>query len=374
MFLIITCTILMVMGFLAASPKQYVLETADGEYCCILQKRNAVYLVAVPVIVSTLRYGFIDTYAYKEMYRLSAGNWSYIFTGAGWGIETGWLFVNYCLNCISSSPKLILFLTALIINAAYMEAAQRYSEDACISFFLFFCLMYLDTNNGMRQMTAAAIVILAFPLLENRKYIPFILCVLAAYQMHNSAIVWLIIAAAVIGRPFNIRTFGALALAIAFLFMPDVITGLISDALSDSQYNYYLDMKGGMRLARALVTGVVPGIFTIVYYIRQKREGYEFEYSESLLINLTIINTMFILMGTYMQYWNRFAFYTFFAPIVLMPKLTRKVFGDEGYYCGIKTIMILLYFAYFSYNIYSNSGAPGAGSDALQKFYIEWWC
>ena len=373
MLLISICTILMLIGFLAASNRQYVIQLDNGEMRRRLQKTNAIFLAGVLIVVSTLRYGFVDTYAYKIMYTTARNNWNYIFTGADWGIETGWLFLNYILNYVSKSPKLILFLSALVINLAYVKSVQRYSEDACLSFFLYFCLIYLDTNNGLRQMVAAAIVMLALPLLERKKYLPFAFWILVAYQMHNSAIVWFVIALAVVGEPFNIRTKAALGIGILFLFTPGTVTGLIDTALEDSQYNYYLDMRGGMRFARALVTGIVPGIFSYLFYRKRKKLG-TLVSQDALIFNLTIINTIFVLMGTYMQYWNRFSFYTFFAMVSIMPRAVREVVGDDTYHRIVRPVMLLLYFAYFCYNIFANSGLPGASSNSLQQFYIEWWC
>lgn len=375
MRLIIFCTILMILGFIYASPRQKVLELENGERRRLLRKSSAIYLAAVLVIISTLRYGFVDTYAYKHMYEAVRNNYDYIYTGAGWNVEIGWLFLNYVLNFISRSPKLMLFLSALIINVAFMKSAQRYSEDACLSFFLYFCLLYLDTNNGVRQMVSAAIVILAIPVLLRKKYLLFLLLVLIAFQLHNSAIVWIIIMVAAVGKPLNIRTLLALALGVLFLFIPGAVTGLINDTLEFGHYNGYLEWQGGMKLARALVTGILPGGLSVYYYFMKKREGYDFNPAESMMLNLVVINTMFVLMGTYMQVWNRFAFYTFFAMIAMIPKLVREVFGNGTYYKGrLRTIMIALYFLYFCYNLYTNSGLPGAGSDSLQKFYIEWWC
>ncbi|MCR5149608.1 MAG: EpsG family protein, partial [Clostridiales bacterium] len=269
----------------------------------------------------------------------------------------------------------MLFLSALVINLAYMKSARRYSSDPVLSFFLFFCLMYMDTNNGLRQMVAAAIVILAFPLLEKRRYFLFALFVAAAYQLHNTAAIWVLIAIAVVGKPMNIRTKFALLLGLVFLLVPGLVTGFLDSVTVDNQYNSYLDLKGGMRIARALVSGIIPGALAVIFYYKSKRNGVVLDRSDSMMLNIVIINTMFVLMGTYMQYWNRFAFYTMFSTYIMIPKLAEGVFGEYSFYRGgIRMGMTILYFLYFCYNIYANSGLPGASSDSLHNFYIEWWC
>lgn len=374
MRLILLCACFTMLILLYGTSRQYYEELDNGVYRCQVSKTITRAFLSVLVITSTLRYGFIDTYAYKEMYILARNNYEYIFTGAGWGIETGWLWLMYVLNFISRSPKLMLFLSALLVCGAYVKVIRRYAEQVLFSLLLFFCLVYMDTNNGIRQMCAAALLILGFPALERKKYLTYALFALAAYQLHNSAIVTALIAVTAIGKPLNIKTLGALLLGVVFLFIPGVVTGFLDTALESSQYNYYLAMRGGMGIARALVTGIVPIGLTLIYSYKIKRHGFNVSYAEGILINITIINGMFVMMGTYMQYWNRFAFYTFFAPIVMVPKMARVVFGNEAYYKSIKKIMILLYLMYFAYNVFMNSGLPGSSSDSLEKFYIEWWC
>ena len=374
MQLISVCACFTMLILLYGTSRQYYVEIDGGEYRLQAPKSITSAFLAVLVITSTLRYGFIDTYAYKEMYILARNNYDYIFTGAGWGIETGWLWLMYVLNYISRSPKLMLFLSALLVCGAYVKVIRRYSEQVLFSLLLFFCLIYMDTNNGIRQMCASAILILGFPALEKKKYLTNAICALAAYQLHNSAAVIAIVALTAIGRPLNIKTLGALLLGIVFLFMPGEITGFLDTTLESNQYNYYLVMRGGMGIPRALVTGIIPIGLSLLYIHKVKHRSIAVSYAEGMLINMTVINGMFVMMGTYMQYWNRFAFYTFFAPIVMVPKMARIVFGDENYFRAMKRIMIVLYLAYFAFNVFMNSGLPGASSDALQQFYIEWWC
>ncbi len=91
------------------------------------------------MFVSTMRYGFIDTYAYKYLYQEVRFNPTFITKGL-WHIEAGWLYVMYFLNFISASPKLMLFLSALVIVGAYVKIIKDYSADVIVSLFLFFCL------------------------------------------------------------------------------------------------------------------------------------------------------------------------------------------------------------------------------------------
>ena len=326
-----------------------------------------VFFATLLIMVSTLRYGFIDTYAYKIMYESARGDLRYV-NSAPWGVEAGWLYFCYYLNFITDNTKLILFLTALIVNVAYVSIIKKYSCDSVFSLFIYFCVLFLDTNNGMRQMFAAAIVILAFPLLTRKKvfsYILYILLVILAYQLHESSIYCLVIAFIALGKPLNFKVVLAIGICIVFLLAPSLVNEYIGDLFSESKYLFYLAIDNGMSILRALSMGVVPLALSLIYIYRSKSKNIEIAYDESVLLNMVILNSVFILMGLVMQYWARFAFYTYFASFIMIPKLIHQVFDkkDRTY---LKFIAYLCYFVFFAYNIYAN-----VTNGALDKFYIS---
>ena len=148
--------------------------------------------------------------------------------------------------------------------------------------------------------------------------------------------------------------------------MPGVMNQYIGDMFSDSKYLYYLDMSGGMTIFRAFVTGIFPAILAFLYLRKCKKYDVMIGYKEGILINILFINAMFIVMGVYMQYWNRMGFYTAFAPVVLMPKLAYDMFVRDQRRL-VKVLAILCYFSFFAYNIYVN-----IGYGAINDFYFSW--
>ena len=121
-----------------------------------------------------------------------------------------------------------------------------------------------------------------------------------------------------------------------------------------------------MTFFRAFITGIFPAILALIYYKKCKKNNVMLAYEEGIILNILLINTMFIMMGTYMQYWNRMGFYTAFAPVVLMPKLAYDLFVRNQRRL-VKIIAIICYFLFFAYNIYVN-----IGYGAISDFYISW--
>lgn len=371
MFLISLCTILCSIILLVGNKNQYVVEAPkkgfNYKWKFKIDKKIFIMFAAILIITSTLRYGWIDTYAYKEMYVLSRGDLMYV-NSAPYGVEKGWLYLCYFLNFISSSPKLLLFISALIIISAYIIIIKKYSCDPIFSLIIFFCLLYMDTNNGLRQMVAASITILCFSLLTSnnkKKYLLYIFIIWLLRGFHESVIVCLFVAFLIIGKPLNIKIKAAIILGMLFCIQPGIAGNYLGQMFSDSKYLYYLDMSGGMTFMRAFITGIIPAILAVFYLKKCKYYNIKIDYVEGLLINILFVNSIFILMGCTMQYWNRMAFYTSFAPIVLIPKLVGEMFvkSQRKY---IKIVAIILYFIFFAYNIYVN-----ISYGAIKDFYIS---
>lgn len=372
MLLISMCTVAVFLVMVFGIPlKQYVTtENSVGslENKYVVNKFVYVLFFATLVIVSTSRFGFVDTFAYKGMYVSSRNDLAYVNSGP-WGVEAGWLYLCYYLNYISPNSKTILLFSAIIIIGAYTHLIKKYSVDPLFSLLLFYFLEFLATNNGIRQMVAAGIIMLAIPLLNKRKigaYILFFAVVYLAMQLHNSAEIWFILFFVIIGKPLNPIMKMALIFGIVFMFIPSYFNDIIGDMFEDSKYVGYLEKSNGMSFMRALIMGVIPGAFSIGYLTKVKHNNAFIDREEGLLINLTLVNTVLILMGITMQYWARFAFYTSFAPMIMMPKYINGIFNDKTRKL-VRIIAIILYFTFFCYNIYVNNDYGN-----MDEFYWSW--
>lgn len=371
MLLVSICTLMCIAVFLVGSKRQRIAVCSINGVCTerfTANSKTLAVFAAILIAVSTLRYGWIDTYAYKEMYLASHGNIEYV-NSQPYGVEAGWLYICYLLNFVSDSPKLMLFVSAAAIIGGYVTTIKRFSCDPIFSCIIFYCILYMDTNNGIRQMVAAAVLMLAFPLLLRKNvwgYLIYALVVLFAAQLHASAVVCCLIALVIIGKPLNYKVKLAILFGIVFCFAPDLLSDYIGELFNDSKYLFYLDMYGGMTFLRAFVTGILPAVLAFVYIRKCRNCGQRIEYTEGILINALFVNSIFVIMGCYMMYWNRMGFYTAFAPFVLIPKFVREIFV-KSQRRAIKNAAIVLYFLFFAYNIYVN-----IGYGAIDDFYISW--
>ena len=333
--------------------------------------------IGILTLISAVRHGFIDTYAYREMYRESRGNWTYVGSGAGWEVEKGWLFTCYLLNYICSSPNFILFLIALLINYAYVNSIQKYSEDIILSLWMFFCLNWLDTNNGLRQFGAASLVIIALPLLLNQEhevwrrslyYIGYILIVILGMQWHNSVKICIPMMVVVIGKPMNWKTWGVIIICLAFISGMNFAKDIFVEGAGDTKYaEMYLGRMSksiALGVSRAIIMGGIPFIFSALYILKWHKGNVIISYVDGILINLLLMQCAFTLLALKIQTLARLCFYTYFVYFIIMPKIMMGIFGKKYKY--VRRIAIACLTFYFLYNIYVNYLY-----NSIQSFYFD---
>ena len=307
------------------------------------------------ILTSTFRYGFIDTFAYKIMYQ-NACSWDYI-DSSPWGVERGWLIFLHILNFFSKSPKLLFFLSALLINGSVVFLISRYSGDPILSLLLYFSFSYLDTNNGIRQFSAAAIVLFAMALLlrcKKKNWVLFFIAVAAAAQFHCTAWICLPIALAVSGKILNWKVLFAAATGILLCIFTEYISDFSGIFPGGFKYEHYIRMKNGMGLPRAIITGFLPLLLLGFYFFRTGKAENPPPEESAMLFNLLFLNSVFSLMGMQMQYWARLQFYTAFSLYVFLPELTAASLGNNRRNRIARIITVFCALIFFGVNLCKN--------------------
>lgn len=353
MILISFCTIIIILVLLSTvSINGYKIIYRGREYKLDINTWGIILFEFILIITSSIRYGFIDTYAYRIMYRLSKENLEYVYS-APWGVESSWLYLFYLLNKISTDPKLMQLVVSSVIISAFVYIIRKYSADTALSLWIFFCLVYMGTNNGIRQYFAMAITLWAFPLIIKKKYITYILITFIASQIHTSALICLLIPLIATGTYMNIRVKSLIVICMCFMFFPKIVNQWFSFIFGESKYvDYFSSTKAGMSILRAIVTAGVPQILAKCYVSNSKKIGIKLSKEKSLLLNILILDVVFTIMGIYMQYWARVGAYFSFASICLIPIMIREVFTKNNQKF-LKILVIILYFIFFTYNIYT---------------------
>ena len=186
-------------------------------------------------------------------------------------VEAG--FVWYCwLISRFWGERALFVITSAFVNFCVGRFVYKYVKYPGIFCCLFVGLMQFDFfMSAMRQSISVAILLLAFEKIDKNKKISFLFLWYVAYQFHNSAIIFLLIA------PFLFKTksdkkfdnsFGTyMLLFIGVLFVSFFFDKVFETVLQIfPKYNNYMDSElsdGEMRLAVILKVAVFATIFLV---------------------------------------------------------------------------------------------------------------
>ena len=134
-----------------------------------------------------------DVKAYYAVYQHAIESDSlFLFIEDNPYMENGYLVITWLLSKIVRWPQFILFFEAAFCCGITLRFIYIYSEDALLSALGFMSLgLFGFYQTGFRQGMAISICLLALEMAEKGKLCAFILLVLAAISVHQTAVVFL---------------------------------------------------------------------------------------------------------------------------------------------------------------------------------------
>ena len=182
--------------FAAALVLAYISEQntkaaiAAGHRYCVWRDWAYVLLVIVLTLFAGLRTGYNDTWNYMSSFHSVP-----VLTEGRADVDSYNIFKNplyyflqSALRSVTDNPQWLIFLTSFITQALFVLFFKRYSRDFCFSIFIYFTLgTFTFTLAALKQVTAMAVLTLAFPYLEKKKWGPYFLIVFVAMLVHTYA-------------------------------------------------------------------------------------------------------------------------------------------------------------------------------------------
>ena len=153
-------------------------------------KKNSIKLLIISILFFSLIIGLrginvgIDTSSYYEAFENNFPK-PWLFK------EAGFKTISILLMQITNNATIVMTIYALVTNFLIMLRfwAMRDKTNFAISSTLYILVFMFSTMNIMRQFLAIAIVFYFSKFLENKKYLLFIMAVIAATLIHRTALV-----------------------------------------------------------------------------------------------------------------------------------------------------------------------------------------
>ncbi|MCQ6278898.1 EpsG family protein [Bacillus sp. EB600] len=292
------------------------------------------------VLISGLRNNIGDTYFYMHSYKTQDFSLQDIkFSG-----DFGFNILQSLLQKISRDPQILIFTVALITNLFIVMVLYKYSRMIELSLFVYIASgMYTVSMNGIRQFLAAAILFTATKYIFDGNLKKYMLIVLLASTVHQTALIFLPIYFVVRREAWSKVTFILLGLAILLAAGFNQFSGILFKALDDTQYGHYSNFsEGGANILRVTVTGAP----LIVAFIGRERLR-ELWPKSDYIVNLSILGFVFMVISSKNWIFARFDIYFGLYSLILISWIVNLFSNQDRrviYY-----VILGCYFIYFYY-------------------------
>lgn len=350
------------LGICAFLSKSIVLkrsETISGVEVERYSVLFAVVLIMPLVIFAGLRTkAFGDTAAYIQSYNSLPTDFSELQNKLSSNVkDAGFVVLSFVLkNIFGDSVKLYLltfsFIQGIIISLFY----RKYSTSFIFSVFLFVASTdYIAWMfNGVRQFLAVTIIIAATPFLIRKKYVPYILVVLLAATMHQSALLVIPIAFIVQGKVWNKKTLLFVALVLLSIVFLNEFTSLLNDSLQNTQYanvvNDYKEISDDGTNPLRVIFYSLP---TIVSFFARKTINQANNKIINICVNMSIVSSALYLVSMFTSgiYIGRLPIYFSLFNYILIPWEIKHLVSDK-YRNLVKVAVIVIYLLFFYYQMH----------------------
>lgn len=299
------------------------------------------------ILVSGLRSNIGDTFFYMYSYTIGDFSWS----GINFKGEFGFYIYQLLLKNLSSDPQILIFVTALITNVLIVIALYKYANLFEIAMFLYITSgVYLVTMNGIRQMLAASIVLIATKYILNGNWKKYILIVLIASTIHTSALFLLPVYFIVRRKPWSWSTSSILIISVLVTIVFSKFPGIVFLFVENTTYGHYQNFnEGGANILRAAVCAIP----LIIAYLGRKKLK-ELWPKSDIIVNLSLLNFVVMVLATQNWIFARIALYFSLYNVLLITWIIPvfKKNDQKLVYYGV----IFLYLIYYFYEMVISLG------------------
>lgn len=336
-----------------------------GKNICVLGKTEyrwrwpAVFCVVCPYVLWCMgRRNFGDTEVYRQaFYEVPASMEKLQAYFADHTKDKGFSLLTAALKImIGDNDKLFFLILAMLQILCVAYFFRKYSDDFLLCMFMFLASTdYLSWMfNGMRQFTAVCIILPAFSLTLEKKYVSAVGVILLASTIHGSALLMLPMIFVIQGKAWNKRTLLMIfSIGIVILFAGK-FTFILDSILEETQYRGMVESEiwindDGTNLLRVLFYSI-PMILSLLGRKYVEKEN-------SPVVNLCV-NCSICTSGIYALsaassgiYLGRIPIYTTLPGYVACVWLIEHMFTKRSAEL-VKSVLVGVFLVFFYYQMH----------------------
>ena len=354
-------------------------QIEDDAYLIKAEKSISLFWAIVSMFLLVFfvsqRSEYNDTIAYINSFNNASTNYVAKDLFGNTDVESpGFNFLMVMFKKYISEDYTAWFTFLAIFHAgAIVSIYYRYSCNYFLSMYLFIASgTFIWMQAGIRQFTAACLVLYFINFVIDRKLIGFAIVIYLAYTIHDSAVFWVPVYFIVRFKPFSKQIWFFVALTLVVFFFITEFTSFLDSSLEGTEYeNYGTALSGGYNSGNGEVD---DGVNPLIAVISAVPPGIAFWQWKNIKDKTNPMIDTFINMGTAAVGVNLLGVVTsgilvgrvpiYFTPVnfIVLPWLFK--YGISGN--TRKIIVALCYILYFAYFLYYMIGI-GRGYYASEK-------
>lgn len=310
-----------------------------------------ILLVTILVLFAGLRTSYNDTGNYIRLFRESHGVEAFLSDSNNLNLLANPLFYFYqnLLKDLTNNPQVLIFTTSLFAQICFVRFIKRYSSNFTFSVFLYFTLgTFALSLAAMKQIAAMAVLTLAVPYLEKKKWPQYFLLVFIAMLIHTYAMAFAILPLFT-RRPWKLFTYiFMIAVFIVLMNFQGVITAFLEQAdeagKTIADYEVFDDVS--VNIFRLAVYAVPP----LISLFFQKWVFHRSTNMKHVLVHMSVISLACMIMGTQSgaNMFGRMGNYFELGTICVLPWMLEQTFEKRSYRV-ISTFAVVAFLGYFAY-------------------------
>lgn len=327
---------------------------AAGHHYSVWGDWAYIALVVILTLFAGLRTSYNDTGNYVRAFNSAPTLEEFLSNPDNYNPFKNPLFYFYqsAIKTWFNNSQVLIFASAVFTQICFVRFFKRYSENFLFGVFIYFTLgTFVFTLAAIKQVLGMAILTLAFPSLEKRKWTTYYIIVFIAMLVHTYAIAFVVIPL-FRSRPWSVFTFVFIAVtAIVMINFESAITAFMEQAndLGKSLADYEVFSDTTINIFRLAVYAVPP----LISLIFRKWVLYDNSKLENILIHMSIISLAFMAMGTQAgaNMFGRMGNYFELGTICYLPTMLRKTFDEKSY----RLISIIACVCFLGFFVYANA-------------------
>lgn len=305
--------------------------------------------LAIPCLIAGWRGCGTDTLEYIRAYKwITDAPWDKLFDTKTISNETGHIFLTKLLTYIQHIRFYFLVYGFLTVYPVYLVSLKFNKSNIALTMFVFYLGFFVSSLNIMRQYLALSLVVLSLPFVFEKRFRPFLLCILLASTFHLSAIISIPIYFLWTKKGRIIPALSLIVILLAVSLISINLDNILSSSFfADSdisilnRYSTYTETAGSKNRDFYL------NLFTLVIILFAAKQLIEVDNRNALFITMYVISVILGLSGFISPFAKRISYYYAISEIWLLPSLP-KVFTNRRAVWTVRVLVLIYAVARFT--------------------------